>query len=126
MVAYDERELLDEWEAGELAVELDDQEPQEVLRWGMERFGPRLAICTSLQSDGMALLDIAPDQAATAEEVIARYGVDNELALPTTRQPEDSPVYLVYRFPWGKLSFGFEPDLDGRLTNVVVDAIPER
>jgi GNAT superfamily N-acetyltransferase len=75
---------------------------------------------------GMALLDIAPDQFATAEEVIARYGADNELALPTTRQPEDSPVYLVYRFPWGKLSFGFEPDLDGRLTSVVVDAIPER
>ena len=27
-----EREFLDEWEVGELAVELDDQEPQEVLR----------------------------------------------------------------------------------------------
>jgi phosphoadenosine phosphosulfate reductase len=52
-------DYLDEWEVGELATELDDQEPQEVLRWGIERFGNRLAICTSFQSDGMAILDMA-------------------------------------------------------------------
>ena len=30
----------DEWEAGELGVEYDDQEPQEVLRWALETFAP--------------------------------------------------------------------------------------
>lgn len=56
----DERVSFDEFEIGELGVEYDDQEPQEVLRWGIETFAPsRLAICTSFQSDGMALLDMA-------------------------------------------------------------------
>lgn len=55
----DTRDLLDDYEAGEIAVDLDDKEPQEVLGWAIERFGPRLAICTSFQSDGMAILDMA-------------------------------------------------------------------
>ena len=58
-MALDYDDYLDEWEVGEIALELDDKEPQEVLTWGMERFGNRLAICTSFQSDGMAILDMA-------------------------------------------------------------------
>ncbi len=58
MVA-DLTEYLDEWEVGELAIELDDKDPQDILRWGIERFGRQLAICTSFQSDGMAILDMA-------------------------------------------------------------------
>ena len=34
---------MDELEAGEAAVELDDKEPQEVLAWAIERFGRGLA-----------------------------------------------------------------------------------
>ncbi len=33
---------MDELEAGEAAVELDDKEPQEVLAWAIERFGREL------------------------------------------------------------------------------------
>jgi thioredoxin-dependent adenylylsulfate APS reductase len=56
----EERIVLDEYEAGELAVEYDDKDPQEVLAWAIETFAQnRLAICTSFQSDGMALLDMA-------------------------------------------------------------------
>jgi phosphoadenosine phosphosulfate reductase len=51
--------IYDEYEAGELAVEYDDQEPQEVIRWALETFGSRVAICTSFQMDGMAILDMA-------------------------------------------------------------------
>ena len=54
-----ERVMYDEYEAGELAVEYDDQEPQEVLRWTLNTFGARAAICTSFQMDGMAILDMA-------------------------------------------------------------------
>jgi phosphoadenosine phosphosulfate reductase len=54
-----DHDLLDEWEAGELAVELDDKEPEEVIRWTLERFGRRAAVCTSFQVDGMAILDMA-------------------------------------------------------------------
>ncbi len=53
------RRYLDEWEAGELAVEYDDQEPQEVIRWALETFGSGAAVCTSFQAEGMAILDMA-------------------------------------------------------------------
>jgi phosphoadenylyl-sulfate reductase (thioredoxin) len=55
----EEHDLLDEFEAGELAVELDDKEPQEVIAWTLDRFGDRAAVCTSFQNDGMAILDMA-------------------------------------------------------------------
>ena len=50
------RDLLDDYEAGEIAVDLDDKDPQEVIAWSIERFQRQhLAICTSFQSDWMAL-----------------------------------------------------------------------
>src|SRR5260370_32767575 len=60
VAALDERVVLDDWEAGELSVEYDDHEPQEVIAWALDFFArERVAICTSLQSDGMAILDMA-------------------------------------------------------------------
>jgi thioredoxin-dependent adenylylsulfate APS reductase len=53
------RRTLDEWEAGELAVEYDPAEPQEVIAWALENFGDRIAVCTSFQAEGMAILDMA-------------------------------------------------------------------
>src|SRR3954451_21738032 len=54
------RVVFDEWEAGELSVEYDDKEPQEVIACALDTFAnERLAICTSFQSDGMAILDMA-------------------------------------------------------------------
>src|SRR5215218_9419582 len=55
----DERDLLDEYEAGQLALELDFATPQEVLGWTLERWGNSVALCTSFQAEGMALLDMA-------------------------------------------------------------------
>jgi phosphoadenosine phosphosulfate reductase len=54
-----EPELLDDAEAGELAVEFDDRPPEDLLAWGFERFGSRIALCTSFQAEGMVLLDMA-------------------------------------------------------------------
>ena len=62
LAAHDLKELprsMDELEAGEVAIEFDDEEPQEVLAWAIERWQPRLAICTSFQAEGMALFDMA-------------------------------------------------------------------
>ncbi len=53
------RVTLDEYEAGELAVEYDDKEPQEVIAWALETFGSRVAISTSFDFDPMAILDMA-------------------------------------------------------------------
>ncbi len=59
-MAVEYRDLLDDYEAGEIAVDLDDKDPQEVIGWAIERFQRNhLAICTSFQSDGMAILDMA-------------------------------------------------------------------
>lgn len=52
-------DLLDDGEAGELAVEFDDQPPEALLGWALERFGARIALCTSFQAEGMVLLDMA-------------------------------------------------------------------
>jgi len=51
--------MMDELEAGEAAVELDDKSPQEVLSWSIDRFGSRLAICSSFQAEGCVLIDMA-------------------------------------------------------------------
>jgi thioredoxin-dependent adenylylsulfate APS reductase len=51
--------LLDKQEAMELVRKCDGQQPQEVLRRVLERFHPRIALCTSFQADGMAILDMA-------------------------------------------------------------------
>lgn len=53
------RVMYDEFEAGELAVEYDDKEPQEVIAWALATFGRRVAISTSLDFDPMAILDMA-------------------------------------------------------------------
>jgi phosphoadenosine phosphosulfate reductase len=52
-------DLLDELEAGELSVEFEGREPQELLEWALERFSPRIALSTAFQVDGLALLDMA-------------------------------------------------------------------
>ena len=73
-------ELLDELEAGELSVEFEGEEPQDVLEWAIERFAPRLAISTAFQADDVALIDMA-------------YGIDPAVrvfTVDTGRLPEET------------------------------------
>jgi len=58
-VGSGERVSFDDLEIGEIALDLDDQEPEDVIEWGLETFGDRIAIVTALQADGMAILDMA-------------------------------------------------------------------
>ena len=50
---------LDEQAIHSLATSYEDRSPQDVLGWALARFGSRMAICTSFQIDGMAILDMA-------------------------------------------------------------------
>jgi phosphoadenosine phosphosulfate reductase len=59
LARQDGRVMFDDLEIGEIALDLDDQEPQDVIAWGLETFGDRVAIVTALQADGMAILDMA-------------------------------------------------------------------
>jgi thioredoxin-dependent adenylylsulfate APS reductase len=106
-MAVEQRVTLDEWEAGELAVQYDDQEPDEVIRWALETFPPeRVAVCTSFQVDGMAILDMAwrinprvrvftvdtgrlpRETHAIIEQVRERYGLEVEVYRPDPAQIE--------------------------------------
>ncbi|HUZ34759.1 MAG TPA: phosphoadenylyl-sulfate reductase [Streptosporangiaceae bacterium] len=55
----DARVVFDDLEIGEIAVDLDDQEPEDVIEWAVDALGGRLAIVTALQADGMVVLDMA-------------------------------------------------------------------
>ena len=103
MEAQTERLLMDELEAGEAAVELDDKEPQEVLAWAIEKFGRRLGICSSFQAEGCALIDMAwridpgirvftidtgrqPEEThQLIERIRDKYGIRTEMFLPDTK-----------------------------------------
>src|SRR5680860_444797 len=53
------RVVFDDLEIGEIAIELDDQEPEDVIAWALEELGDRVAVVTALQADGMVVLDMA-------------------------------------------------------------------
>jgi len=77
---------------------------EEILRWGMEQYGDRLAICTAFQASGMVILDMAArirrdvkvftiDTGRLPEEthrlisdVRARYGIEIEMVLPEANE----------------------------------------
>ena len=51
--------VFDDLEIGEIAIELDDQEPQDVIEWALDTLGDGVVVVTALQADGMAILDMA-------------------------------------------------------------------
>jgi phosphoadenosine phosphosulfate reductase len=53
------RVSFDDLEIGEIAIELDDREPEEVIAWAIDTLGRGVAVVTALQADGMAILDMA-------------------------------------------------------------------
>src|SRR5919199_6591002 len=106
-VAENERLSLDEWEVGELSVEYDDKEPQEVIGWALDSFArDRVAVCTSFQSDGMAILDMAwridpnvrvftvdtgrlPQETyALIDQIRDHYGIEIEVYFPDNAEVE--------------------------------------
>ena len=55
-----DRVVLDDLEVGELAVDYEDRDPEEVLEWAFDRFGAeRFAVITSFQADGVVIMDMA-------------------------------------------------------------------
>ncbi len=54
-----ERVVFDDLEIGEIAIDLDDQEPEDAIAWALEELGDRVAVVTALQADGMVVLDMA-------------------------------------------------------------------
>jgi len=72
--------------------------------------------------DGILILWVSPAVEVTARAVTSRLGPEQDLIVPTPRQPADAPVYAVYRNAWGHLRLGFERGVRGRLVRIVLDA----
>lgn len=86
--------------------ELEHLEAEDVIRWTLEHWHPRAAVCTAFQAEGMVILDMArrirPDvrvitldtgrlPAETHEfidTVRHRYGIDVEIFFPEARRVE--------------------------------------
>lgn len=106
-----ERVVFDDLEIGQLAVDLDDQEPEDVIEWALNTFGENVAIVTALQADGMAILDMAyqmspevrvltvdtgrlpPETLAFVDDVRRRY----PLARFDVRRPDHGEVDAMVR-----------------------------
>ncbi len=72
--------------------------------------------------DGILILTLNRAVAVTARNATSRFGSEQDLIVPTPRQPADTPVYAVYRRPWGDLRLGFERGGRRLLVKVVLDA----
>lgn len=68
----------------------------------------------------LLILTVNQHNCVKMDEVIHRYGAA-ELEVPTPREPPESPSYLVFRKPWGELSFGFARDAKACLGKIVID-----
>ena len=103
-----DRLLLDDLEAGELSVQFEDKEPEDVLEWAMDRFGlDRFAIITSFQADGAVLIDMAhqinpkvrvitidtgrlpQEQYEIIDTFRKRYGIEIEVLFPEASSVEN-------------------------------------
>ncbi len=76
--------VLDDLEIGEIGNELEDGEPEDVIDWALDTFGDRLAIVTSFQADGLAILEMA-------YEVRPDIRV---ITVDTGRMPQESLDYI--------------------------------
>jgi phosphoadenosine phosphosulfate reductase len=120
-----DRIVFDDLEIGEIAMELDDQEPEDVIEWALDALGDRVAIVTALQADGMVVLDMAT-QIRPDVKVIT---------VDTGRLPEETYEFIETvraRYPqsqWQVLSpeaAEVEAMVNRRGVNLFRNSVPER
>src|SRR4051812_13540984 len=80
--------------------QLDDARPQDILRWAVDRFFPRLTMATAFGAEGCVLIDMLsriepavrifnldtgyqfPETLAVRDRIAERYGIEVELIRP--------------------------------------------
>ncbi len=87
-----------------------------------------LRMPASAQATGGPLLDVqlASTPCVGQDPVMKRFGRDAELQVSPPSPASWPAVYLVYRKPWGKVSFGFTRTPHACLIDVVLDQTPHR
>jgi len=102
-----DRALLDDLEVGELAVEYDDKQPEDLLEWAFNHFGEdRFALVSSFQAEASVLIDMAhqinrrvrvvtidtgrmpQEQYDIIDEFRKRYGIQIEVLFPEASSVE--------------------------------------
>lgn len=109
--------LQTDWE--EASARLKDAQPQEILRWAVEMFYPRLTMATAFGPEGCAILHMLseieprvrvfnldtgyqfPETLALRDQIAEKYGIEVELIRPETSVPEyeaehGGPVYTAH------------------------------
>ncbi len=100
------RQMLDDYQAGALATQFEDKEPEELLEWAFAKFHPRIAIVSSFQVDSMVLIDMAyqinkqvrvvtvdtgrlPQETYDLiDQICEKYGIEIEVLFPDTHHVE--------------------------------------
>ncbi|HEX4952075.1 MAG TPA: hypothetical protein VF017_01590 [Thermoanaerobaculia bacterium] len=82
----------------------------------------RLPKAGATRKDGLLILEL-DDRAAGLRQadLVARFGPDFTLDVPTPDYPPDYPAYTIYSYPWGDLRLGLRR-ASGLLETVVIDA----
>jgi 3'-phosphoadenosine 5'-phosphosulfate sulfotransferase (PAPS reductase)/FAD synthetase len=101
-----DRDLFDIWNAEDMAQRFASAPAETVIAWALEQWGSRIAVCTSLQAEGMVILDMAwrmdpqvrvftvdtgrlPQETyEIIERVRERYKTEVEVFFPDSRQVE--------------------------------------
>jgi phosphoadenosine phosphosulfate reductase len=102
----EDRDLLETWEADDVAQPFASAPAETVIAWGLAQWGSRIAVCTSFQAEGMVILDMAwridpkvrvftvdtgrlPQKTYDImEHVRERYKIEVEVFFPDPRQVE--------------------------------------
>jgi hypothetical protein len=71
---------------------------------------------------GLIILDLCNTSHITGKDVVKKFGEVSDLTIPSPEQPEEDPVFLVYKYDWGELGFGCSRDESDSLVSVVLDA----
>lgn len=89
---------------------------------GMPVAEVELRLPASPDRDGLLVVALSEEVPIGKQEVMDRFGSRPELSVPTPREPPSAPLYLVYRFGWGDVRFGFERGGRELLRRIVLDA----
>jgi phosphoadenosine phosphosulfate reductase len=110
--------LLAEDELAEVNLRLAKSSPVEILKWGVERFFPRLTMATAFGPEGCILIHLLaeveprvrifnldtgyqfPETLALRDRIVERYGIDVEMVRPDTTVEEyerqnGGPLYVA-------------------------------
>ncbi len=120
-----ERVVLDDLEVGELAVQYDGSEPEELLEWAFNRFGEeRFALVSSFQAEASVLIDMA-------------YQINPKVRVVTVdtgRMPQEQyEIIDAFRLRYGinvEVLFPDAPGVEGMVrkhgVNLFYDSVPNR